>query len=210
MAGHVLILDLSVRESRAAVRAPVDDAAALVDEALVIELTEGFAHGAGTHLVHGEAVALPVAGDAETLLLFDDAAAVLVLPGPDTLKELLAPQVIAGQPLGFAQLFLHADLGGDAGVILAREPECGIALHALIAGEYVLKRRVQRVTHMQLPRNVGWGHDDGKGLFLFIAYGVKPAAFFPEIVDPRFHGMRIIHFRQFFHDKHSHQDKNPP
>ena len=84
-------------------------------------------------------------------------------------------------------------------VVLTGEPQRGVALHALIAGQNVLKRRIQRVTHVKLPRNVGRGHDDGEGLFLFVPYSTEPAALFPEVIDPRFHGMGIIHFRQFFH-----------
>ena len=91
VAGLVLVLHLRVGKRGEAVGAPVDDAAALVDEALFVEGAEGLAHGPGAHVVHGEAAAGPVAGGAEGLLLLHDAAAVLLLPGPDALQELLAP-----------------------------------------------------------------------------------------------------------------------
>ena len=87
VAGLVDVFDLGVGQRRQAVRAPVDDAAALVDEALVVHLTEGLAHGSGAALIHGEAAARPVAADAELALLLDDAAAVLFLPRPDALEE---------------------------------------------------------------------------------------------------------------------------
>ncbi len=49
------ILHLRVGERGQAVRAPVDDAAALVDQPLVVQLAERLAHGAGAALVHREA-----------------------------------------------------------------------------------------------------------------------------------------------------------
>ena len=79
------ILDLRVGERRQAVRAPVDDAAALVDQALIVELAERLAHGLGAALVHREAGAGPVTACAHLLLLLDDAVAVLFLPLPHAL-----------------------------------------------------------------------------------------------------------------------------
>ena len=79
------ILDLRVGERRQAVRAPVDDAAALVDQALIVELAERLAHGLGAALVHREAGAGPVTARAHLLLLLDDAVAVLFLPLPHAL-----------------------------------------------------------------------------------------------------------------------------
>ncbi len=85
MAGLVDVLDLRVRQRRQAVRAPVDDAASLVNEALFIHLAERFTHGLRAALVHREPASRPVAADAELFLLLDDAAAVLFLPCPDAL-----------------------------------------------------------------------------------------------------------------------------
>ena len=84
-AGHILIFDLSVGQGRAAVRTPVDDAVAFVDQALFIQLAERLAHGLGAALVHREAGARPVTARAHLLLLLDDAVAVLFLPLPHAL-----------------------------------------------------------------------------------------------------------------------------
>ena len=61
LAGHVLVLDLVVREGRAALGAVVDQVLAAVDEATLIEGDEGFAHSTGQALVHREALVVPVA-----------------------------------------------------------------------------------------------------------------------------------------------------
>ena len=193
------ILDLRVGERRQAVRAPVDDAAALVDQALVIQLAECLADGTGAALVHGEAAAVPVAGRAHLFLLLDDAVAVLLLPGPDALQELLAAQVIAGHALLGAQFLLHLDLGGNAGVVRAGEPQGIVALHALEAGQDVLQRTVQCVAHVELAGDIGGRHDDGKRLLIGVGLRLEAAAVHPHLVDAGFHVPRIIHLRQFFH-----------
>ena len=90
-----LVLDLVVREGRAAARAPVDDVVALVDEALVVELREHLGDGLRAALVEREALAPPVRRVAEHPLLVDDRTAVLALPLPDALDERLAPEVLA-------------------------------------------------------------------------------------------------------------------
>ena len=68
-------------------RTPVDDAAALVDEPLVVKLAERLAHGAGAALVHREALVIPIAGGAELFELIDDVGAVELLPRPDLFQK---------------------------------------------------------------------------------------------------------------------------
>ena len=198
MAGLVHILHLGVRQGGNAVGAPVDDAAALVDETLVVQLAEGLPDGLGAALVHGEAGAAPVAGNAHLLLLLDDAVAVLLLPLPDPLQELLPAQVIAGLALLDAQLFLHLDLGGDAGVVGAGDPEGGVALHPLEAGQDVLQGAVQRVTHVELAGDVGGRHDDGERLLLRVLHALEAVMILPHLIDAGLHLLGLIHLGEFF------------
>ena len=132
----VPVLDLQVGEGGGASGAPVDDALAAVDEALAVEVDEGVADGPAGAGVQGEALAGPVAGDAQAVVLGLDAAAVAGHPVPYPLDELLAAQVVAGQAL-LGELALDDDLGGDAGVVDAWEPEGGVAAHAAPACEGV-------------------------------------------------------------------------
>ena len=55
-----LVLDFDVRDGRIARRAPVRDARALIDQALLVEAHKDFADGAAAALVHREALAVPV------------------------------------------------------------------------------------------------------------------------------------------------------
>ena len=198
VAGLVHILHLGVTQGRDAVGAPVDDAAALINEALVVQLTEGLPDGFGAALIHGKAGAAPVAGHAQLLLLLHDAAAVLLLPLPDPLEELFAAQVIAGLALLDTQLLLHLDLGGNAGVVRTGQPQRGIALHPLETGQDILEGRVQGVAHVELARDVGRRHDDGEGFFLGVGVALEAAGLLPHLVDAALHLLGLIHLWQFF------------
>ena len=85
VAGLISVLHLSIRQGRQAVWTPVNDTAALINEALVIQLAEGLPHSPGAALVHGEAAAVPITGGAHLHLLLHDTVAVFLLPFPDSL-----------------------------------------------------------------------------------------------------------------------------
>ena len=198
MAGLLLILHLGVGNGGVAVGAPVDHAVAAVDEALVVEVDKDLLHRLGAALVHGEALALPVAGAAQLLELADDAVAVLVLPGPGALQKAVAAQHVFGEAL-FLHLGHHLGLGGDGGVVGAGQPQGGVALHPLEADEDVLPGAVHGVAHVQLAGDVRRRHHDGVGLFAGVGLGVEVAAVQPEGIDAVFHAGGIIEFFQFFH-----------
>ena len=202
-AGHVLVFDLCVRQGGAAVRAPVDDAVALIDQALFIQLAERLAHGLGAALVHGEAAAVPVAGHAERLLLLDDAVAVLLFPRPDALQKRIAAKIVASQALFLAQHLLDLDLRGNAGMVRAGHPQGGIALHALVAREDVLQRRVKRVAHVQLAGDIRGRHDDGKRLFVRIGFAGKVAAAHPHVINLLLDLFGVVDLRKLFHSSSS-------
>ena len=177
------ILDLRVGERCQAVRAPVDDTAALVDQTLIVEFAERLAHGLGAALVHREAGAGPVTARAHLLLLLDDAVAVFFLPLPHALQKLLAAEIVARQALLGAQLLLDLDLRGDARVVGAGEPQGGVALHTLKARQDVLQRRVHCMAHVQLAGDVRRRHDDGKRLFVRVGLGLEAVVVHPHLID---------------------------
>ena len=118
--------------------APVHHAFAAIDEALLVKLDEDLLHAARILRVHREPLARPVARATEFLELVDDDAAVLVLPRPHSLEELLAPEVVLGFLLVTLQRLFHLHLRCDAGVVGAGEPEDFLAVHACLAAEDVL------------------------------------------------------------------------
>ena len=189
--GLVHILHLRVRQRGDAVGAPVDDPAALIDQALFVQGDKNLPDGLGAALVHGKPCPVPIAGRAQLLLLLHDAVAVLVLPVPHPLQELFPAQVVAGQAL-LAQLLLYLDLGGDAGVVNAGDPQGVVALHPLETDQGVLQCGIHSVAHVQLSGDVWGRHHDGEGLFALVLLGVEVAALLPHVIDPGLHLLGLI------------------
>ena len=215
VARGVLVLHLQVGDGGQALRAPVDKLAA-VDEPPLVQAHEGRAHGAAQPLVQGEALPLPVAGGAEPAVLLGDDVAVVSLPGPAEFHEPLAAQVLACErqraigsrvvdllqqfaELLIAQAALDHGVGGDAGVIAARQPQRGMALHAMIAGHQVLQGGGQGVAQVQRAGDVGRWHGDGERRPL----GIGQAAFdllfrleiplrLPPVVEPLLGGLGVV------------------
>ena len=137
MAGLIHILNLRVTQRGNTVGAPIDDPAALVDKALLIQGDKHLPDGLGAAFVHGKASPVPVAAGTQFLLLLYDPVTEPVFPVPHPLQELFPAQIVPSQPL-FAQLFLHLDLGSNAGVVHAWDPQGVVALHPLEADDAVL------------------------------------------------------------------------
>ena len=196
LAGLVLVLDLYVGERRSADRAPVDEPLALVYQSLLIEPAEVLDDGAVALLVHGEALAAPVAGAAKLPDLGVYASAVLLFPGPGASEELLAPELFLGLALFCLDLFDYLHLGRDGRVVGAGKPESGIALHPLEADQDVLKALVERVPHVELAGDVGGRHEDGIRLLLGIALGGECAALFPLLIYAVLIALGVVVFRK--------------
>ena len=179
------LLHFEVGDRGLELRVPVDQPLVLVDQAFAIEFDEHFHHRARQALVHGEALARPVAGGAEPLELADDGAAGFRLPFPHPLDEGLAAHVAAAGLLALHQLALDHGLGGDAGMIGARLPQHVLAAHALEAAQNVLQRIVERVAHVQRAGHVRRRNDDaiGLGLGALRPAGAEGAGLLPCGVD---------------------------
>ncbi len=156
---HFLLLRLLVGQRGQAARAPVDDVVAAVDQALLVQLNEHLAHRAREVLVQREVGAGPVGRASDRLELVEDARARLPDVGPHALHEGLASDVEAGEAF-LGEQALHHVLGGDAGVIGARQPERAPPTHPLEPDEDVLHRVVETVTGVELGRDVRRRHLD--------------------------------------------------
>ncbi len=136
LALRVLVHDFEVGDGGDASRTPVHDVLAAIDQPFFVQADEGLAHRARHALVHGEVLARPVHRSAEALHLLQNDAAIVLLPVPDARDERLAAHVAAVLAFG-SELALHHQLGGDAGVIGARQPQRAQPLHALPANDDV-------------------------------------------------------------------------
>ncbi len=200
-----LALDLEVAHGGLERRVPVHQALAAVDQALFIELDEGVHHHGRELLVHGEVFAAPVDGVAHAAHLLGDGVAAAFLPLPDLGDEVLAcflrrrAHLVAADVLRL-QLALDHDLGRDARVIGARQPQRVVALHAVVAREAVHDRLVERMAHVQRARHVGRRQLDreraGVGLRLPGAAParVRVAALFPFGTPVRLEGRGFERF----------------
>ena len=151
--GDLAVLDLEVGDRRPRAGVPVDHPVVAVDEALVVEVDEDLLDRARVRRVEREPLVLVVARRAEPLELLDDRGAVLVAPAPDALDELLAAQRLAAGALGDQQA-LDLGLGGDARMVGAEDPLRALPAHAGEPDQRVLHRAIERVPHVQRPRDV--------------------------------------------------------
>mmetsp|Transcript_78936 Transcript_78936/g.239455 ORF Transcript_78936/g.239455 Transcript_78936/m.239455 type:complete len:678 (-) Transcript_78936:103-2136(-) len=197
LAWDVLVVHLKVGEGRPQVRAPVHQSVVAVNEALVVEADEGLLHGPRQQAVHGEPLPRPVHAGGDPAELGADLVAVLLLPGPDALQELLAAEVVPRDLLRLVEQPLHDALRRDARVVGARHPQGHVAAHPVPAREGVLDGPSQRVAQVQDARDVGRGdhHDEPLGLCgVFRLGGVRgeKAFLLPPRTPSGFHGDGVI------------------
>ena len=200
----VLVLRFVVRDGRGAAGAPVDDALAAVDEPVVVPVAEDAAHGFGVIGVHGEALVLEVDGASHTTNLLLDDATVLVGPVPARIDERLAAHLKA--VLAFVlELLVHLGLRGDAGMVGAEDPARGAAAHTRLAHDGVLDGIVERVSHMELARDVRRRDDDravaSAGALLgpaLVVTAVEPLVQHLGLSD-----LRIVCLGHLFHERSS-------
>ena len=144
-----------------AARTPVDDIGPAIDEPLLIQPDEGFAHGRGAGTVHGEVFARPVDAGAQPPHLVEDGVAVMLLPLPDALDKRFAAQLLACLML-FGKLALDHQLSGDSGVVGAGNPQGQVPAHAAPASEDVHLGVFQHVPHVQPAGDIRRGQQHGE------------------------------------------------
>mmetsp|Transcript_100323 Transcript_100323/g.281117 ORF Transcript_100323/g.281117 Transcript_100323/m.281117 type:complete len:311 (+) Transcript_100323:2082-3014(+) len=193
----VLVVHLQVGEGRAHVRAPVHEAVVPVDEALVVETHEGLHNGLVQHGVHGEALSGPIWACGNTVHLVDDAVAVLVLPIPHALQELIAAEVVPRDVLLPVQQALHHALRCDAGVVCAWEPQRHVAAHAVPPGQGVLDAQHQSVADVQGASDIGRRDDHHEllavgGALRGLGVGREEALLLPPGAPRRLHCLRDV------------------
>ena len=187
------LLDLEIRDRGSKCRIPIDQPLVLVDQALPVEVDKDLGDRPRQALVHGEALAAPVAGGTEPLELVDDLAAGFGLPFPDLVDEGIAADRVTVRLLPLHHLPLDHHLGGDAGMVHARLPQDVAAAHPLEAGEHVLKRVVQRVADVERAGDVGRRDDDRERLRprRGAGTGLEGAGGLPQGCDPRLDIRRV-------------------
>ncbi len=155
--------DLEIRHRRPAARAPVHDPVVPVNPAAFVQVDEEAQDGADVVVVHREALARVVERRTDLPKLAHDNPAVLLQPAPGALDERIPAELVPARPLR-EELALDDRVHGDRGVVVARLPEHVEAAHAMPPDEHVLRRRVQRMPHVQVPGHVGGRQRDRERL----------------------------------------------
>ena len=195
LAVFLLVDDFLIGERRFGNGAPVDHALAAFDISFVVQLYKDLFDGVAEPFVHGETLALPVAGCAEFAELPDDGSAILLAPCPDPFDELLPSEFVASGSLFFAEIFFDAAFGCDAGVVGSGEPADFIAFHSVPARENILKRIVENMPHGQDAGHVRRGDHDGIRFFIGIGLAVEKAVVFPVGIPFFLDGRGFVCFR---------------
>ena len=147
-------------------------------------------------LVHGEPLAVPVAGAAQLLKLLHDPSAVLFPPVPAFLEEGFAAQFHFIDALCL-QLVGDADLRRDGGVIRPGLPQRIITLHPLEADQDVLHGIVERMAHVKLTGDIRRRNHDGKRFSGVIHLRMEIFLLFPVFINSLFNPPGIVCFGQF-------------
>ena len=176
---HLALLDLQIGNRRLEMRVPVHQTLVAIDQTFLVQLHEDLADSGIQPLVQGKPLARPVARRAQAAQLAHDSPAALGLPFPDLLDEGVTAHVAAAEVAGGGQLTLDYHLGGDAGVVRAGQPQHGLALHPVIAGQDVLQGVVQRMADVQAAGHVRRRNDDRIGARRAFRAGREQAALFP-------------------------------
>ncbi len=184
------VLDFEIGNRGLEMRVPVDQPLVAIDEALIIERHEDLLHGLAQSLIHGEALARPVGGDAEPLVLTDNRAAGFFLPGPDTFGEFF-PCEIGTLLLLQREIALDHHLRRDAGMVGARLPEHILAAHPLEPDQHILEGMVQRMAHMQDAGDIRRRDHDAIGLGSRVHARLETAGILPRLVEARFGVSRV-------------------
>ena len=193
-------IDLLIGEGGLGGGVPIDHALAAIDQGFIVKLDEHFLNAERVLRVHGETLAGPIAGSAQHLELLDDDAAVLLLPLPHFLQELLAAEVVAGfHEAEFAQILLDNGLRGNAGVVRAGQPQHFAPLHAGQAGQDVLDGVVEDVPQGEHAGDVGGRNDNGVGRLARQRIGDKALPVEPELAPFLLNGLGFVGFGNFGH-----------
>ena len=137
-------------------------------------------------LVHGEPLARPVAGSAETAQLARDRIAQFLLPGPHAREKRLPPHGSAICLVLLREKPLDDHLRCDAGMIGAGLPQDIATPKPLETADDVLNGVVEGVPHMERSRHIGRRDNNRERLRLGTTSGFEISALLPLGIEAGF------------------------
>ena len=154
------ILDFEIRDRSFKLGVPVDEALSSIDQAFTVKLDENLEHGSAQSIIHGEALARPVTGLAQTALLTGNHATRFSLPVPNAFEEFFTPHCAPVRLLVVHELAFDNHLRCNTGMVGSRLPECITTSHPLKPDQDILQGVVEGMPHVQRAGNIrGRKHD---------------------------------------------------
>ncbi len=101
----------------------------------------------------------------------------------------------------FLQLLNNFNLGCNTCMVRPRLPERIITLHPLKPNQDILHGIVQRMSHVELSRDIWRGNHNGKRLFIMVHLRVKILFVHPFLIQSVLYALRVIGLCQFFAHK---------
>jgi len=171
-------------------RVPVDHPLSAVDEALLVEPNEHLPGRAHTRSVHRVPVSAPIDREAPGSRLFPDPFLVLLHPTLDLVKRLFARQLLEPYSL-LLETTAYLDLGGEAGMVEARNPDGRVAAHPVVAHQDVHDRVPEHVPDGEDPGHVRGWEDEGVGRALGSVRTAGDPLVVPRFLPTRFDLSRL-------------------
>ena len=187
----LIVIDyLFVRESRLALRVPIDHTQTAIDESFAIEVAEHVNHGTRARFVHRKGCTVPITGATKGTKLFEDDSSVLIGPSPSVLQELFACKVAFAYSL-LSEPFDDFGFCGDGGMVRTRHPAGILPFLTCTTNENVLNSFIQDVPHVEHASHVGRRNHDRKR-FPAIRLRVKQFIIKPVLIPFGFDVGRIV------------------
>ena len=177
-----------------AVRAPVHNTLALIDQALVIPIGEHFANSQNVIGIKREVLVFEVTRAAHALNLVHDGRTVFAAPVVACLDKLLATNFQTRDTL-VSKLLVNLCLRCNTSMVGTNDPTRLIAPHARTANAGILDGFIQGVTHVQNARDVRRRNNNGKRVIgvLALAFAAAKIAFFHPLIKNRsFMGSEVV------------------
>ena len=130
--------------------------------------------------IHRESFSGVIQGIAELCPLLADGSGIFLFPLPGTFQKLLTADIIPGNAFTL-ESGIYLCLGGNAGMVHARQIQNIIALHSLIAADNILQGIIPGMADMENAGNVRRRYDNGKRIFGLVA-GCEVSLLNPVIV----------------------------
>ncbi len=161
---HLFVITLIIRHRRLQRRVPVHQPLAAINQPILEQDKERFAHRLGAHLIHREALPLPIARATHRLQLPGDHRLIFILERLNLRDKVLARKLAPTHLLIFHHALLNHRLRGDARVVRPRHPQRLKPPHPVRPRQNVLQRTVERVPQVQPIGHIRWRHHDRIGL----------------------------------------------